>query len=195
LVPKNSAFRPETQALHHFIFLRSTKCSKTLQIIIWVQWSRMVALVTKPYLQLWYPPNSAFRAETQVLHLFTFQSIMKCSKHSQSLFSVQWSRMDASVTKPYSQLRYPNIVQSGPKHEFRIFVHSEGIRNAEKHSQSSFWVHWSRIDALVTKPYSQLRYPQIVHLGQKHMFLHLFSYWSFSTCSRTLPIITLGPLE
>jgi hypothetical protein len=68
------------------------------------------------------------------------------------------------------------IVQSGRKHEFCIFLHSEGIRNAEKHYQSSFWVHLSRIDALVTKPYSKLRYPEIVHLGQKHMFLHLFSF-------------------
>jgi hypothetical protein len=52
---KNSAFRPETQVLHHSIFLRFLKCSKTLQIIIWVEWSRMDVLVTKPYLQLRYP--------------------------------------------------------------------------------------------------------------------------------------------
>jgi hypothetical protein len=31
---KNSAFGPKTQVLHHFIFLRFLKCSKTLQIII-----------------------------------------------------------------------------------------------------------------------------------------------------------------
>jgi hypothetical protein len=50
-------------------------------------------------------------------------------------------------------------VHSGPKHKFCIFLHSEGIENAEKHSQSSFWVQCSRMDALVTKSFSQLRYP------------------------------------
>jgi hypothetical protein len=45
---KNSAFRPGTQVLHHFIFLRFLKCSKTLQIIILGPMSRMDVLVTKP---------------------------------------------------------------------------------------------------------------------------------------------------
>jgi hypothetical protein len=38
--------------------------------------------------------------------------------------------MDASVTKPRSQLPYPEIVHSGPKHKFFIFLHSVGFQNA-----------------------------------------------------------------
>jgi hypothetical protein len=64
---------------------------------------------------------------------------------------------------------------SGPKHKFCIFLHSEGIENAKKHSQSTFWVQWSRMDALVTKPFSQLRYPEIVHSVPKHMY-YIFFY-------------------
>jgi glycopeptide antibiotics resistance protein len=62
------------------------------------------------------------------------------------------------------QLRYPEIVHSGPKHKFCIFLRAEGWRNALKHSQTSFWVQWSRMDAL------QLRYLEIVHSGPKHKF-------------------------
>jgi hypothetical protein len=55
-------------------------------------------------------------------------------------------------------------VHSGPKHKFSIFLHAEGWRNALKHSQTSFWVQWSRMDAL------QLRYLEIAHSGPKHKF-------------------------
>jgi hypothetical protein len=57
------------------------------------------------------PPNSAFRPETQVLHLFT----SKCSETLHISFWVQCSRMDAS------QLWYPEIVHSGPKRKFSYF--------------------------------------------------------------------------
>jgi hypothetical protein len=33
-----------------------------------------------------------------------------------------------------------------------------------KHSQTSFWVQWTRLDV------SKLWYPEIVHLGPKHEF-------------------------
>jgi hypothetical protein len=67
------------------------------------------------------------------------------------------------------------IVHSRPKHKFCIFLHSEGIENDEKHSRSSFWVQWSSMDALVTKPFSQLRYPEIVHPVPKHMYYIFFT--------------------
>jgi hypothetical protein len=38
------------------------------------------------------------------------------------------------------QLRYRKIVHLGPKHKFRIILHSEGLQNAPKMSQSLFWV-------------------------------------------------------
>jgi hypothetical protein len=61
-----------------------------------------------------------------------------------------------------SHLRYPEIVHSGTKHKFCIFLRAEGKRNALKHTQTSFRVQWSRMDA------SQLRYPEIVYSAPKH---------------------------
>jgi hypothetical protein len=40
----------------------------------------------------------------------------------------------------------------------------EGSQNALKHSETSFWVQWTRMDV------SKLLYPEIVHLGPKHKF-------------------------
>jgi hypothetical protein len=40
--------------------------------------------------------------------------------------------MDALVKKLCSQLRYPEIVHSGPKHKFCIFLYSVGFQNAPK---------------------------------------------------------------
>jgi DNA relaxase NicK len=102
--------------------------------------------------------NSAFGSEAQVLHLLTCGRLAKCSEHIQISFWVQWSRMDVS------QLQYSEIVHSGPKHKFCIFLCVQGNRNALKHTQTSFWVQWSRMDA------SQLRYLEIVHSGPKQKF-------------------------
>jgi hypothetical protein len=66
------------------------------------------------------PQNSAFRPETQVLHLLRAEGLRNALKRTQTSFWVQWSRMDAL------QLRYPEIVHSGPKHKFCIFLHAEG---------------------------------------------------------------------
>jgi hypothetical protein len=110
---------------------------------IWDNWSRVYAFVTKHFFATFVWRNSAFTPRTQVLHRFTFLRFPKCWK----------------------TLPIINLFQ------------------------------WSRMDALVMKPYSQLRYPQIVHLGLKHMFLHLFTFRRFLECSRTLPIINLGPME
>jgi hypothetical protein len=63
-----------------------------------------------------------------------------------------------------SQVWYSEIVHSGPKHKFFIFLLAEGMRNALKRSQTSFWFQWRRMDA------SQLGYPKIVHFGATHKF-------------------------
>jgi hypothetical protein len=66
---------------------------------------------------------------------------VKSSKHSQTSFWVQWTRMDAS------QLWYLDILHSGPKHEFFIFYLPrvcEMLWNTPKHH---FWVRWTRMDA------------------------------------------------
>jgi hypothetical protein len=105
-----------------------------------------------------------------------------------------------------SQLWCPEIVHSCPKHKFYIFLCVVGYRNALRHSQTSFWVQWSRMDD------SQLWYPEIVHLGPRHKFfiflrskviaeqsktqvLHLFTCRILAKCSETLPNILSGLME
>jgi hypothetical protein len=51
---------------------------------------------------------------------FMCQMLAKCSETLQISFWFQWSRMDAS------QLRYTEIVHSGPKLKFRMFLCVEG---------------------------------------------------------------------
>jgi hypothetical protein len=50
------------------------------------------------------------------------------------------------------------------KHKFCIFLRAQGHWNHLKHSQTSFWVQWTIMDA------SQLWYPEIVHSGPKYEF-------------------------
>jgi hypothetical protein len=47
----------------------------------------------------------------------------------------------------------------GPETRVFLLLPTEGLRNAPKHFQTSFWVQWTRMDA------SQLWCPEIVHLG------------------------------
>jgi hypothetical protein len=72
--------------------------------------------------------------------------------------------------KPFPQLQYTKIVHSGLKHKFGIFLHAEGLLNAPKHHQTSFWVQWSSMDEFGTKRFPQLQYTKIVHSGPKHKF-------------------------
>jgi hypothetical protein len=78
--------------------------------------------------------------------------------------------MDAFGAKPFMQLRYIKIVHSSPKQKFCITFHAKGFQNAHKDNQISFWVKWSRMDAFGAKPFLQLRYTKIVHLGLNHKF-------------------------
>jgi hypothetical protein len=58
-----------------------------------------------------------------------------------------------------------------------------------KHSQKSFWVQWSRLEA------SQLRYPKIVHLGPSTKVFHRFTCQRLVKCSESLPSIILGRMD
>ena len=60
----------------------------------------------------------------------------------------------------------PRNSRSGPKTQVLHLLNSEGFRIAPKHSQASFSVPWSRIDAFGAKPFSQLQYPEIVCSGR-----------------------------
>jgi hypothetical protein len=84
------------------------------------------------------PRHSAFRPETS-FHLFTCKRLAKCSIILPNIICVQWSSMDAS------QLWYPEIVHSGPKHKFSSFymsMDSEVLRNTPKYYFGSDGVEW-----------------------------------------------------
>jgi hypothetical protein len=83
-------------------------------------------------------------------------------KHSQTSFWVQWIRMDAS------KLWYPEIVHSGPKHEFFIFDMprvSEMLWNTSKHHFGSYGLEWML---------HNFSTPEIVHLGPNTQVLQVF---------------------
>jgi hypothetical protein len=49
-----------------------------------------------------------------------------------------------------------------------LLLPAEGLRNAPKHFQTSFWVQWTRMDA------SQVWYPEIVHSGKNTSFASFY---------------------
>jgi hypothetical protein len=55
-----------------------------------------------------------------------------------------------------SQILVPRTIAFGSEIRVLQLLHAEGYTNAPKHSQTSFWVQWTRMDA------SQLWYPEIV---------------------------------
>jgi hypothetical protein len=143
--------------------------------------------------------------------------------------------MDALVTKPCSQLQYPEIVHSGPKHKFCIFLHSVGFQNASKTLPNNILglmdmkgcVGYETIFATqVLHLFTFRRFPKCSENTPKQHFscnadewmpwlqnhfrnfttqnsaftpkiqiLHLFTYRCFLKCSKTLPIIILGPMQ
>jgi hypothetical protein len=58
----------------------------------------------------------------------------------------------------------PRNIAFGPETRVFLLLLVEGLRNAAKHFQTSFWVQWIRMEA------SQLWYPEIVHSGPKYEF-------------------------
>ena len=97
-----------------FTCRRLANCSETLSNIILGPMEYNGCFTTS------VPRNSAFMPQTQVLHLLRAEGWRNALKHNQTSFWVQWSRLDAS------QLRYPEIVHSGPKHKFCIFLRARG---------------------------------------------------------------------
>jgi hypothetical protein len=98
--------------------------------------------------QLRFPKKSAFRPETQVLHLFYVPKV------SEMLRNTPKHHFWSNIVEWMVRNCYPEIVHSGRKHEFFIFL---GPKVSEM-------VNQSRIDA------SQLRYLEIVHSGPKHNY-------------------------
>jgi hypothetical protein len=103
-------------------------------------------------------PKYCFWARNTSFSSFTYRGFAKCSE---TLPNIILGPMDSNGC--FITLVRRNIA-FGP--ETRVFhlLPAEGLRNAPKHFLTSFWVQWTRMDA------SQLWYPEIVHLGQKHKF-------------------------
>jgi hypothetical protein len=63
----------------------------------------------------------------------------------------------------------PRNIAFGPETRVFLLLATEGLRNAPKHFQTSFWVQWTRMDA------SQLWFPEIVHSGPKYEFCTFYT--------------------
>ena len=86
------------------------------------------------------PQNIAIRSETQVLRCFTCRRFANCSETLPNIILAQMEENACFFAKPFSQLLYPEILQSGPKHNICSVLRDEGLRIAPKHSQTSFWL-------------------------------------------------------
>ena len=58
---------------------------------------------------------------------------------------------------------------------FCIVLCLKDLRNAPKHSETSFGVQCGRMVDFVAKPFSQFRYSEIVNSGQKHKFAWFYA--------------------
>jgi hypothetical protein len=146
-VPRNTAFRTDTQVLHLLTCGRFTKCSKPLPNIILGLMELNGWICCEIIFTTSVPRNSALRPETEVSCQFTFRRIPKCSKHSQTWLLVQGIGMKAFGGKWFSQFRYTEIVHSRTKHKFCIFSHEECWRMFQNTCKSHFgskavlWMH------------------------------------------------------
>jgi hypothetical protein len=73
-------------------------------------------------------------------------------------------------------------------------LHSERFWNTPKHSQTSFWVQWSKMNAVGMKPFLQLEYSKIVHSVLKHMFAS-FHMWKVYEMLQSTPENHFGSNE
>jgi hypothetical protein len=81
-VPRNSAFKRETHVLHLFTFCMFQNAPKTLPNISLGQMQMNGCFGYETLFGTSVPRNSAFRSETQVLHLFAFGRFSKCSDNT-----------------------------------------------------------------------------------------------------------------
>ena len=72
--------------------------------------------------------------------IFLVEDLRNAPKHYQTSFSVKMVRLDVFVAKLFPEVQYPGIVHLASKHNFCMNFCADGLRNAIKHSQRSFWV-------------------------------------------------------
>jgi hypothetical protein len=131
--------------------------------------------------QLCYP-EILHSGPKQEFSSFTSRGFAKCSE---TLPNIILGRMYWNGC--FTTLVLRNIA-FGPEKRVLHLLCVEGKRNAPKHSQTLFWVQWTRMDA------SQLWYPKIVHSGSNRSFASC-SCRRLVKSSETLTNIILGPMD
>jgi hypothetical protein len=107
--------------------------------------------------QLWYPEIVQFGRNTSFASFY----VLKVRKSSETLANIILGPMDQNGC--FTTLVSRNIA-FGPETRVFLLLLAEGLRNAPKHFQTSFWVEWTGMDA------TQLWYPEIVHSSPKYEF-------------------------
>jgi hypothetical protein len=107
--------------------------------------------------QLWYP-EIVHSVPKYELCIFTCRRLAKCSETLPNIILGPMELNGCLTTL------VPRNIAFGAETRVFLLLPVDGLRNAPKLFQASFWVQWTRMDA------SQLWYPEIVHLGPKHKF-------------------------
>jgi hypothetical protein len=127
-------------------------------------------------------PKYYLWARNTSFFLLPAKGLRNAPKHFQTSFRVQCTRMDAS------QLWYPEILYSDPKHEYFIFYLPrvcEMLRNTSIHHFGSNGLEWMLHNFGTPKYCIRTRNTSILS----------FTCQGFAKCSETLPYIILGPMD
>jgi hypothetical protein len=100
--------------------------------------------------------------------------------------------MDVLVTKPFSQLRHPEIPQSHPKQKFSIFVLTDVFWNAPQHPIIILGP-MQMIGCLGYETISPTSVPRRSAFTLETQVLRIFTFRRFIKCSKTTPINNYGP--
>jgi hypothetical protein len=96
---------------------------------------------------------------------------------------VQSCIMDALVTKPCSQLRYPKIMHSSAKHKFCIFLHFVCFQNAPKRLSNIILGPMQMNGCFGYETMFATSVPRNSALRPETQVLHLFTSCRFLKCS------------
>jgi hypothetical protein len=134
-----------------FVCRRLVKCFETLPNINLGPMDWMDAS------QLWFPEIVLLGRNTSFSSFYVLkvsEIIWNTRKHHFGYNALEWMLHNL----------VPRNIAFGPETPVFLLLPAEGLWNALKHFQTSFWVHWTRMDA------SELWYPEIVHSGPKYEF-------------------------
>jgi hypothetical protein len=95
--------------------------------------------------------------------------------------------MDALVTKPYLQLRYPKIAFM-PETQVSIFLHSVGFQSAPKTLPNNILGPMEMKGCFGYEIILATSVPRKSEFTLETHVLHLFTFSRFMKCSKTTPI-------